>query len=177
MDCLFEPDPRGWRCRVCGSVVSDDKPPRQNCRADRPAPQPGPPPATTASDAPPGPGDTLHALLRLAFGYDVVADCPCARRIRQMNAWGPAECRRRVDEIALWLIEEAQRRRWDDKRSAISGQWSADGSEPVWWQRLARRAAQRFESPEVVARFVRLALWLNRRGWPKTALTSPADGG
>lgn len=57
-----------------------------------------------------GPGTQLKRLLSLV---GIVADdsCSCNKHARIMNAWGPDECERRIDEIVGWLREEATKRK------------------------------------------------------------------
>ncbi len=57
-----------------------------------------------------GPGDYLHERIERWTGEKMTADCPCKDRLRRMNAWGPAGCREHLDEIVVWLVDEAMRR-------------------------------------------------------------------
>lgn len=56
-----------------------------------------------------GPGCHLKRLLSWAF-LRSRPGCRCDERAAQMDAWGPDECERRVDEIVGWLREEAAER-------------------------------------------------------------------
>ena len=71
-----------------------------------------PPQSRTPSDAAPGPGDYLHDAIQRWIGESPTADCQCRSRIAQMNAWGPQGCREHLDEIVVWLLDEANRRGW-----------------------------------------------------------------
>jgi len=62
-----------------------------------------------------GPGDYLHDALIDRFGESPSEGCQCKRRINQMNAWGTEICRRMVDTIVGWLVEEAGKRSWWSK--------------------------------------------------------------
>lgn len=59
-----------------------------------------------------GPGDYLHDAILRWVGESPTANCQCRSRIAQMNAWGPAGCREHLDEIVVWLLEEAHRCGW-----------------------------------------------------------------
>ena len=64
-----------------------------------------------AGYAPGGPGTELKALLSgWPLYVTATEDCPCNSHAGQMDAWGPAECERRIDEIVGWLRAEAGRR-------------------------------------------------------------------
>lgn len=54
-----------------------------------------------------GPGTVMTVLLR-KLGFKHETGCRCKDRAKQMNAWGPDECERRVDEISGWLAEGAK---------------------------------------------------------------------
>lgn len=66
--------------------------------------------AVTPARPPSGPGTELKKLLKLV-GITATPNCPCNARAAQMDAWGPDECEKRLDEIVDWLGEEAGRRR------------------------------------------------------------------
>lgn len=57
-----------------------------------------------------GPGTELKKLLA-RFGVQSTATCQCNAHAIQMNLWGPDECERRIDQILVWLREEASRKR------------------------------------------------------------------
>lgn len=57
-----------------------------------------------------GPGTELKNLLA-KFGIKSGATCQCNAHAAQMNLWGPDECDRRIDQILVWLHEEASRKR------------------------------------------------------------------
>jgi hypothetical protein len=60
---------------------------------------------------PAGPGTEMKALLAgWPLYITATEDCPCNRHAAQMDAWGPDECERRLDEIVGWLGAEASRR-------------------------------------------------------------------
>ena len=54
-----------------------------------------------------GPGTVMTVLLR-KLGFNHKSGCHCKDRAKQMNAWGPDECLRRIDEISGWLAEGAK---------------------------------------------------------------------
>jgi len=56
-----------------------------------------------------GPGTELKALLA-ACGITATEDCPCNKRAKIMNIWGPDGCDQHFDQIVGWLREEAERR-------------------------------------------------------------------
>lgn len=58
-----------------------------------------------------GPGSELKALLGRWLGIQAKPTCPCNARAAQMDAWGPEECEKRIEEILDWLASEAQERR------------------------------------------------------------------
>lgn len=51
------------------------------------------------------PGKELKALLK-QLGIKATENCPCNAHAAQMDAWGPDECERRIDEIAAKLVEQ-----------------------------------------------------------------------
>lgn len=57
-----------------------------------------------------GPGTELKALLAEA-GFEA-GNCTCNSRAAQMDAWGPAACRERRDEIVGWMKEAYRRLGW-----------------------------------------------------------------
>jgi hypothetical protein len=63
----------------------------------------------SGSIPPKGPGTILHRVFN-SIGIMAVENCPCMKRMAQMDQWGWSECLNRVDEIVGWLGEEAGRR-------------------------------------------------------------------
>jgi hypothetical protein len=58
-----------------------------------------------------GPGTEMKKLLAgWPLYITATENCPCNRHAAQMDAWGPDECERRIDEIVGWLRAEAERR-------------------------------------------------------------------
>lgn len=57
-----------------------------------------------------GPGTELKKLLA-KMGIKSTATCQCNAHAIQMNLWGPDECERKIDQILVWLREEAGRKR------------------------------------------------------------------
>ena len=72
----------------------------------RPRVPPPPPPAPKSG----GPGTELKGLLKDWLGIVASPNCSCNARARQMDAWGPDECERRLPEIVGWLEEQAKAR-------------------------------------------------------------------
>ena len=105
MDCVFSLVDGCLICKRCnriyprGMFCESDEWPRWNCIAD-------------AKPIPKGPGDYLHDAIIKWVGEGPTRQCGCQDRINQMNAWGPAGCREHINEIADWLIEEANKRGW-----------------------------------------------------------------
>lgn len=66
--------------------------------------------AQYAPPPPGGPGSELAKLLHNWLGIQSTPNCSCASRASQMDAWGPDECERRLEEILDWLAEESQKR-------------------------------------------------------------------
>jgi hypothetical protein len=58
----------------------------------------------------PGPGTFLKNTLRRWLKIEPSGNCPCEKHAMVMDAWGPDECEKRIDEIVGWLREEAVRR-------------------------------------------------------------------
>jgi len=59
-----------------------------------------------------GPGDCLCRAIERWSGEEPKLSCGCRSRIARMNAWGPDGCRKHLDEIVGWLVEEATKRGW-----------------------------------------------------------------
>jgi len=68
-----------------------------------------------------GPGDYLHDAICRWTGEEQIKGCSCLGRIYQMNTWGPAGCRERINEIVEWLAEEANKRGWWRYAVAVPG--------------------------------------------------------
>lgn len=56
-----------------------------------------------------GPGSMLKALLA-KFWIAPTPGCKCNAMAQRMDAWGPEECKRRIDEIVDVMQEEAKAR-------------------------------------------------------------------
>lgn len=69
------------------------------------APAPAPPSPWTL-----GPGSLLAAAIKAVTGETPSPTCQCTARARQMNEWGWWRCWRNREQIAGWLVEEAQKR-------------------------------------------------------------------
>ena len=54
-----------------------------------------------------GPGWHLAQALD-ALGFRETIECGCNSKATQMNRWGPAGCRERLEEITGWLREAAE---------------------------------------------------------------------
>jgi len=60
---------------------------------------------------PGGPGTEIKKILAgWPLYITATQNCPCQKHAAQMDAWGPDECERRMDEIVGWLRVEAKRR-------------------------------------------------------------------
>lgn len=57
-----------------------------------------------------GPGTELKKLLA-KFGIKSTVGCQCNSHAIQMNLWGPDICEQKIDQILIWLREEAGRKR------------------------------------------------------------------
>lgn len=68
----------------------------------------GPPASSTLVRS--GPGTELKAMLKKWLGVAATPNCPCNAHAAQMDAWGPDECERRLDEIVGWLSAQATAR-------------------------------------------------------------------
>lgn len=66
-----------------------------------------------------GPGTELKALLA-SLGILTRPGCSCNAYAAAMDAWGPAESKRRREEIAGWLKAEAGKRGWLAKARAAA---------------------------------------------------------
>ncbi len=97
-----------WTCLRCGWVYKliSDKPPHRTC----PALQTPEAKAAAKHAAKHGPGAQLHKLIEKLTGEGITASCKCAGHIAEMNLRGPAWCRKNVETIIGWLLEEVQRR-------------------------------------------------------------------
>jgi len=56
------------------------------------------------------PGTMLKVLLKKFLGIRADPNCRCNGRAVQMDIWGPAVCREKIEEIVGWLKEEARNR-------------------------------------------------------------------
>lgn len=102
MDCI--PDNAGVCCVNCGWQKPDKIKcwPRRNCKTK-------------------GPGDFLHDAILKWIGEGPTRECGCTDRINQMNAWGPQGCREHLEEIVVWLYDEAQKRKWTKLLTKLPG--------------------------------------------------------
>lgn len=127
--CLFARESDDWKCSACGRRVPHTPghiaPPIAPCRVEpvrkpdslRPLTVPealGVSPTQASSG---GPGTELKKLLK-KIGIVASAGCSCNARAAQMDAWGPAECTVRLEEIVSWLQEEAKKRHLPFVRTA-----------------------------------------------------------
>ena len=100
--CKWTPHKDTLKCSKCGFVyrwkLTTGQNPRRLCRRIRVRPK--------------GPGDYLHDGIKKWVGEGPTRKCGCEDRIRQMNAWGPEQCREHIEEITDWLMEEAGKRGW-----------------------------------------------------------------
>lgn len=60
----------------------------------------------------PGPGDQLHQLIEQITKQRPGRECGCKDRISKMNRWGVLKCRRNIDEITDWIVEQATKHDW-----------------------------------------------------------------
>ncbi len=67
--------------------------------------------AESIPSPPPRPGDELRKLLS-GLGIKASGKCRCHAVAAQMNAWGPDECERRIEEIVDAMDAEAKTRGW-----------------------------------------------------------------
>jgi len=51
-------------------------------------------------------------MIRFWLRQQPTAECGCADKIAQMNAWGTGCCREHLDEIVGWLIAKAKQDGW-----------------------------------------------------------------
>ena len=66
-----------------------------------------------------GPGTELKKLIA-AKGYQIKSQgCGCSDRAKQMDRWGVARCREKIDKIVKWLEESAAEAGWLE-RLAVS---------------------------------------------------------
>ena len=68
-----------------------------------------------------GPGDFLHLAILRWVGESPTRKCGCEGRIVEMNVWGPAVCRERLDKIVGWMESEAKKRGWWQYAVAVPG--------------------------------------------------------
>lgn len=62
----------------------------------------------------PGPGDYLAKALH-DRGYKMRGGCGCEDKVAQMNRWGLAKCRQKIDTIEGWLVASAKKHAWAAK--------------------------------------------------------------
>ncbi len=109
MNCLFDQREGRWVCSVCGLPSKScfiTEPPIRNCRV-----QQSPEEKAAAKHAKKhGPGAQLHKLIKQLTGEGITASCKCAGHIAEMNQRGPEWCKKNVETIINWLLEETQRR-------------------------------------------------------------------
>lgn len=92
--CQFGPPVRGVRtCDVCGRMVATT--------AERVS--------ARCRSSPLGPGAELKALLA-SFGIKASPTCKCNKMAAQMDAWGPGESLRHLEEIVDVMQQTAQDR-------------------------------------------------------------------
>ena len=102
------------------------------------------------------PGDCLHDAIMKRFGEKPSFHCGCENRIRQMNAWGPAECREHLEEIVSWLIEQAKTHQWVEVQQDEDGNEVITKRSPPLMARIAKFMAERTKTGELtVAYFCR----------------------
>ena len=66
-----------------------------------------------------GPGTELEKVFA-SIGVEKKPGCDCARMIAEMNQWGPALCRQRLDRIVDRLREGVERFGWWEKLKAAA---------------------------------------------------------
>ena len=113
-ECEFHKVEGGWECSVCGRLWPFPNPPDgMNCQID-PPPKPSvwPPRLAQRSGVLEGPGDFLHDMIRFWLRQQPTAECGCADKIAQMNAWGVVGCREHLNEIIGWLVAKAREDKW-----------------------------------------------------------------
>lgn len=118
--CQWLESDNSWTCSQCGAVVPKSavsQRPFAACRVG--AEYHGVPfrEVTLAKRDPVqfdrmlnGPGTELKKLLA-KFGIKSTATCQCNSHAIQMNLWGPDICEQKIDQILIWLREEAGRKR------------------------------------------------------------------
>lgn len=83
-----------------------------------------------------GVGDYLERLIFKITGEVPDKRCPCKNRARQMNRWGVEGCKKRLNTITKWVLDEAQKRQWVIRLPGVS--WLARRS-PEGLQRWSCR--------------------------------------
>jgi len=103
--CVWSQSPGRLECVNCGRVVyTSSRTAGMLCPAN-------PGPIQVVVPRPSGPGTEMKKLLAgWPLYITATENCPCNRHAAQMDAWGPDECERRIDEIVGWLRVEAERR-------------------------------------------------------------------
>jgi len=99
-ECQFTNETEGvWKCRSCGRVVrSHTGVIRSKCDGQ-----------WTAHSRPCGPGCQLRRSLAW-WGIRDDGSCGCDSFAAQMDAWGPDECLRRIEEIVEHLRGAAEKK-------------------------------------------------------------------
>ena len=111
-----------YTCIRCGHVTNSKYP---AARIHRPCKTP----ATTQEKAAAehakkhGPGAQLQKLIKRYTGEGITASCKCARHIAEMNQRGPEWCKKNVETIVGWLLEEVQRRIDEAKKADKPAPW------------------------------------------------------
>ena len=97
--CTFEPlNGDAWECRACGRQVRSTTPNiHAECGVGLPERRPC------------GPGCQLKRTLEW-WGIRDDGSCGCDEFAARMDAWGPAECWTRLEEIVDHLAEQAAKR-------------------------------------------------------------------
>lgn len=111
-----------------------------------PVPQSAPP------KPPEGPGTELETINRECFGIEPNDACNCKGKIKQMDAWGVAGCRKNYWTIVGWMKDGEKDFGWTDKISAMAGALTSGiafrikWSEP--WPGIITEAINRAEAKE-----------------------------
>jgi len=93
---------------------------------------------TQMATLPVGPGDHLHRIILEAFCEEPTEHCGCEDRIAEMNRWGVEGCRRNIETIVDWLVEQISAHDWTVVASDPYGNEVITGRAPPLVVRLAR---------------------------------------